>query len=158
MAPVIAWVEALIGRHVCVTFSIDVRDVNLAQLLQVGHSQSSHHAPPTLLTLVQRNHNGIVSDIISALHKLITRSIAPTCYFIFFTYLSFSPVAGALPEDFHGSTVIYNRPILPSDVVDGGVAIAVFERETSKGSINSSEPIRKLCVFPSLASSTSMCV
>ena len=72
--------------------------------------------------------------------------------------VSFSPVAGALPEDFHGSTVIYNRPILPSDVVDGGVAIAVFERETSKGSMNSSEPTRKLCVFPSLASSTSMCV
>jgi hypothetical protein len=51
---------------------------------------------------------------------------------------------GALPDDFHGHTVIYNRPILPSDVADGGVAIAVFERETSKGSINSAEPTRKL--------------
>ncbi len=36
--------------------------------------------------------------------------------------------------------------MLPSDVADGGVAIAVFERETSKGSINSSEPTRKLYV------------
>ncbi len=52
--------------------------------------------------------------------------------------------SGALPDDFHGQTVIYNRPILPSDVADGGVAIAVFERETSKGSINSAEPTRKL--------------
>ena len=83
MAPVIAWVEALIGRHVCVTFSIDVRDVNLAQRLQVGHSQSSHHAPPTLLTLVQRNHNGIVSDIISALHKLSERKFHPEIVSLF---------------------------------------------------------------------------
>jgi hypothetical protein len=33
-------------------------------------------------------------------------------------------------------------------VADGGVAIAVYERETAKASINSAEAARKLCVFP----------
>jgi hypothetical protein len=61
------------------------------------------------------------------------------------------PLPDSSPNDFHGSTVIYNRPILPSDVADGGVAVAVFERETSKASINSSEPARKLYVPPALS-------
>jgi len=151
MAPVIAWVEQYVGHRVTVTFSIDVRDVALAQRLQ-------------------RNHNGIVDDIIRALHKLSERKFRPE---IVLAAVEGKPISafwqansgnlfgsteaprtlirpnrpqGALPDDFHGHTVIYNRPILPSDVADGGVAIAVFERETSKGSINSAEPTRKLYV------------
>ncbi len=70
-----------------------------------------------------------------------------TCRHVLTVLTHFLSPAGANPDDFHGATVIYNRTILPSDVADGSVAIAVFERETSKGAINVSEPTRKLYVF-----------
>jgi hypothetical protein len=47
MAPVIAWVEQYVGHRVTVTFSIDVRDVALAQRLQVCLVCSPH--PPVSL-------------------------------------------------------------------------------------------------------------
>jgi hypothetical protein len=47
MAPVIAWVEQHVGHRVTVTFSIDVRDVDLAQRLQVCLVCSPH--PPVSL-------------------------------------------------------------------------------------------------------------
>ena len=91
MAPVISWVEAHIGHRVTVTFSIDVRDVNLAQRLQV-HS-TTFLLPPLHGSvarrgalsraaacsphLLQRNNNGIVNDIINALHKLSERKFHP---------------------------------------------------------------------------------
>jgi len=151
MAPVIAWVEASIGKKVNVTFSVDIRDVGLADRLQ-------------------RNHNGIVDDVILALHNLSNRNFSREIVLAAAEGKTIAPFwkenannilgpvgaprtlirpyrpEGALSDDFHGATVIYNRPVQPSDVADGGVAIAVFERETSKGSINSAEPPRKLYI------------
>jgi len=58
MAPVISCIETLVGQRVTVTFSIDIRDAKLAERLQ-------------------RNENGIVDDIIRALHQLSERKFNP---------------------------------------------------------------------------------
>ena len=52
MAPVISWVEDYIGHRVTVTFSIDVRDVNLAQRLQVHSTTFLHNQFPVLLLVL----------------------------------------------------------------------------------------------------------
>lgn len=151
MAPVINWIRDSTKEQVTVTFSIDIRDERLANELL-------------------RNRNGIVDDIISALDKLSQRKFSHEIAFAAAEGKTIAPFwyknadqilgpagaprtlirahrpEGALSTDFYGGTVVYNRQVQLSDVADGEVAIAVFEGDTSKGSINSAEPTRKLYV------------
>ena len=79
MAPVISCIETLVGQRVTVTFSIDIRDAKLAERLQVPLSpwQQYSVSVSAFLTPLQRNENGIVDDIIRALHQLSERKFNP---------------------------------------------------------------------------------
>ena len=131
MAPVIAWAESVMSGPVNVCFGTDIRENSLAQKLL-------------------ENHNGICDDVIKALNGLagrrfnldiVKQAVAGKSIQRFWEQNSeriFGPPESpntlirphrperANPSDFHGDTLIYNRPLTPADVADGGVAITVY--------------------------------
>lgn len=151
MAPVIAWAESVMNGTVNVCFGTDIREDLLAkQLLE--------------------NHNRIRDDVIQALNGLSGRRFNPDIVKkavfgkpiqgfweknserIFGTpdspnrlIRSHRP-AGANPRDFHGDTVIYNRPLTPADVADGGVAITVYVLHNAKCAIDPTQPPMKFYI------------
>ena len=151
MAPVIAWAESGMNGTVNVCFAKDIREINLAkQLLD--------------------NHNGIRVDVIQALHGLAGRRFKPDIVEkavsgksiqgfweknskrIFGTPESPNTLIrphrpeGAKSEDFHGDTLIYNRPLTPADVDDGGVAITVYVSHNAKCAIDPTQPQMKVYI------------
>jgi len=151
MAPVIAWAESVISESVNVCFGTDIREILLAQKLL-------------------ENHNGIRDDVINALNNMASRRFKPDIVaqavagkpFQGFwdkhsdrllgpsgapnTLARADRPAGADPSDFHGDTVIYNRPLTPNDVADGGVAITVYVALNSKHAIDPTQPPTKLYI------------
>lgn len=151
MAPVISWTENVTNGIVYVYFGADIREILLAQQLL-------------------KNHNGIRDDVIDALNNMAIRRFNPD---IVEKAVAGKPIqgfweensdmllgtaespktlartcrpAGANPEDFHGSTVIYNRQITPADVADGGVALAVYVGPNAKCAIDPIQPPMKVYI------------
>lgn len=151
MAPVIAWVESVISGPVIVCFGADIRESSLAEKLL-------------------KNHNNIMTDVINALNNLVSRrfnsdivkkAVAGKTIASFWNDNSdrllgpsgapntlarpYRP-AGANPSDFHGDTVIYNRPLTPADVADGGVALTVYIGPNAKYTIDRTQPPTKVYI------------
>jgi len=151
MAPVIAWAESVMNGTVNVCFGTDIREDLLAkQLLE--------------------NHNGIRVDVIQALNGLAGRRFNPDIVAkavsgksiqgfwaensvrIFGTQESPNTLIrphrpeGADPSDFHGHTLIYNRPLTTTDVADGGVALAVYVGPNAKYAIDPTQPPTKVYI------------
>jgi nicotinic acid phosphoribosyltransferase len=151
MAPVIAWAESVMNGTVNVCFGTDIREILYAQQLL-------------------ENHNGIRDDVIQALNGLAGRRFNPD---IVKQAVSGKPIQGfwdqhskrifgtsespntlirphrpegANPSDFHGDTLIYNRPLTPADVADGGVAITVYDGPNAKCAIDPTQPPMKVYI------------
>ena len=151
MAPVIAWAESVMNGTVNVCFGTDIREILLAQQLL-------------------ENHNGIRDDVIQALNGLAGRRFNPDIVAkavsgktiqdfwakqsdrIFGTPASPNTLIrphrpeGANRDDFNGDTLIYNRPITPADVADGGVALAVYVGSNAKCAIDPTQPPTKVYI------------
>lgn len=151
MAPVIAWAESVMNGTVNVYFETDIREILLAQKLL-------------------ENHNGICDDVIQALNGLAGRRFNPDIVakavsgksiqrfwdehsvHIFGTPESPNTLIrphrpeGANPNDFHGHTLIYNRPLTPADVADGGVALAFYVEHNAKCAIDPTQPPMKVYI------------
>jgi nicotinic acid phosphoribosyltransferase len=151
MAPVIAWAESVMKGTVNVCFGADIRENSLAQKLL-------------------ENHNGIYDDVIQALNGLAGRRFNPdivekavsgksihgfwakNSVRIFGTTESPNTLIrphrpeGANPNDFHGHTLIYNRPLTPDDVADGEVVITVYVGPNAKCAIDSTQPPTKVYI------------
>ena len=151
MAPVIAWAESVMNGTVNVCFATDIREDLLAKKLL-------------------ENRNGIRVDVIQALNGLAGRRFNPDIVKqavsgksiqgfwdqhserIFGTPESPNTLIrphrpeGANPSDFHGDTLIYNRPLTPADVADGGVALTVYVHHNAKHAIDSTQPLMKVYI------------
>jgi nicotinic acid phosphoribosyltransferase len=151
MARVIAWLESVMNGTVNVCFATDIRQKSLAiRLLE--------------------NHNRLRDDVIQALNGLAGRRFKPDIVKkavsgktiqgfwdehsdrIFGTPESPNTLIrphrpeGANPNDFHGHTLIYNRPLTPADVADGGVALTVYVKHNAKYAIDPTEPPMKVYI------------
>ena len=151
MAPVIAWAESVMNGTVNVCFATDIREDLLAKKLL-------------------ENRNGIRVDVIQALNGLAGRRFNPDIVKqavsgksiqgfwdqhserIFGTPESPNTLIrphrpeGANPSDFRGDTLIYNRPLTPADVADGGVAITVYFLHNAKCAIDPTQPPMKVYI------------
>jgi len=151
MAPVIAWAESVMSGPVNVCFGTDIREILLAQKLLENHNRIRFDVINALNGLAGRRFNpDIVKQAVSG--KSIQGFWDQHSERIFGTPESpntlvrpFRP-EGANPSDFHGDTVIYNRPITPADVADGGVALAVYDGSNAKCAIDPTQPPMKVYI------------
>ena len=131
MASVIAWAESVMSGPVNVCFGTDIRENSLAQKLLENHNGIRVDVIKALNGLAGRRFNlDIVKQAVSG--KSIQRFWEQNSERIFGppespnTLIRPHRPEGANPSDFHGDTLIYNRPLTPADVADGGVAITVY--------------------------------
>ena len=151
MAPVINWAERVMSGPVNVCFGADIREPSLAEKLL-------------------KNHNNIMTDVINALNNLVSRRFNPD---IVAKAVAGKTIASfwddnsdrllgpsgapntlartyrpdeANPSDFHCDTVIYNRPLTPADVADGGVALTVYIGQNAKCAIDPTQPQMKVYI------------
>ena len=131
MASVIAWAESVMSGPVNVCFGTDIRENSLAQKLLENHNGIRVDVITALNGLAGRRFNlDIVKQAVSG--KSIQRFWEQNSERIFGppespnTLIRPHRPEGANPSDFHGDTLIYNRPLTPADVADGGVAITVY--------------------------------
>lgn len=151
MAPVIAWVELVMRETVNVCFGTDIRENLIAEKLL-------------------KNHNGILNDVIKALNgfagrkfnpDIVKKAVSGTSIQAFWdkhsnsffgtqespnTLIRPNRPKGADSKDFYGDTLIYNRPLTPADVADGGVAITVYVRPNAKHAIDPTQPPMKVYI------------
>ena len=125
---------------------------------------------PFLAQKLLQNNNGILDDVIQALNNLASRSFNPDIVNRAVAGKPFAPFwaansvrifgttaspntlirphrpKGANPSDFHGNTLVYNRPLTPTDVADGGVALTVYVDHNAKCEIDQTQPQMKVYI------------
>ena len=151
MAPVIAWAESVMSGPVNVCFGTDIRENSLAQKLLENHNGICDDVIKALNGLAGRRFNlDIVKQAVAG--KPIQRFWEQNSERIFGTPESPNTLIrphrpeGANPSDFHGDTLIYNRPLTPADVADGGVAITVYVGSNAKHAIDPTQPPMKVYI------------
>lgn len=151
MAPVIAWAESVMNGTVNVCFGTDIREILFAQQLLENRNEIRDDVIKALNDLAGRRFNpDIVKQAVSG--KSIQGFWEQNSERIFGTPDSPNTLirshrpAGANPRDFHGDTVIYNRPLTIADVADGGVAITVYIDPNAKYAIDRTQPPMKVYI------------
>ena len=151
MAPIIDWVESVMNGPVNVCFGTDIREILHAQQLLDNHNGIRDDVIRALNGLAGRRFNpDIVKQTVSG--KTIQRFWDEHSESIFGTPESPNTLIrphrpeGADPSDFHGDSLIYNRPLTPADVADGGVAITVYVGPNAKCAIDPTQPPTKVYI------------